>query len=93
MGANKHEKVNLLRITNLDYFLEEWGDTGLANSYYEHAYAILNSFQEEIKTADDIENVAAIPYKDFGFVLFNLKKIEIKDNIRVAYYEYSSTAS
>lgn len=82
----------LLKLVNHETITEHF-NVGM-NSYYKSMYEVLADLEKEIQFKDKLDKVVLIAYKEFGDVIFRLKKVERGPMHDVwAYYEFDTTVS
>lgn len=91
-NLNGAKEFNHLRITNLNSFLEDYGNK---YDYYKSPFAILAELEEKVKYENNPPESVDIAYKDFGFMIFDLKGVYEKngDDRRFVEYAFVTSAS
>lgn len=84
-------ELNLLRITNMNDYLERYA---CKNSMYKSPFEVLADLEEKIKLKNNPEEIILCSYKSEGDVIFRLAQIRIdKDNRRIVEYEFDTFIS
>lgn len=83
-------EFNHLRVSNIDEFLEEYGNN---NSYYNSPFEILYELEKHIKFKNDPDKSLLIPYKEWGDIIFVLSNVYQKGRLRIVEYYYDTSIS
>jgi len=84
------KEVNQLRISDLDYYFNEYR---CHSDYYESPFSVLNELEKEIKYLNDPPEVTMISYKPGGDIIFRLERIYQIGDIRIVEYSYDTSIS
>lgn len=85
------KKLNFLRLTNLDEFVENF--EGNLDSYYRSPFAILAELERKITFTEKLEPIILIPYKEHGDAIFELQSTTRTGEAVLAEYLFNSVVS
>lgn len=89
-AKGSQREFNHLRIKNLNYFLDTYGNN---TAYYESPFSILAALERQIKFEDLPETTICVSYKPDGEVIFRQTGIFYNGSVRIVEYEFDTTIS
>jgi len=86
-----HKEWNHLRISNIEYFLDQYGNK---SEPYTPPFEILADLESQIKFENEPEETVSVAYKDDGDCLFDLVSItNDPQGRRIVTYQFSTYIS
>ena len=90
INLNGCKEFNHLRIRNIQEFLDGYGNN---LDYYKSPFSIFAELEKRILFENNPEKCILIPYKEEGYVIFDLERICEFDNLRIVEYSFRTSIS
>ncbi|PQA58991.1 hypothetical protein [Siphonobacter curvatus] len=90
VNQNLGRDKNIVRISNLSEFIDQFEG---GKEYYYPPFHILSVLEKEVLFSQNPSGTITINYSPEGFVMFDLREKEERDNVWIFTFEFTGTAS